>query len=736
MASSLLVPDAGLALRLPNPSGDASPEPPSKPVQAMSLNLAQNTLDELLQCLRDDKKARIRLGKHASLHFGSKSQPFCTRFQPNRSELYASSPTDSSNLYFSGVLSHTLEVQKAQNDTASTDEALANLEQSLNAFEKGKESKRTPLIATIDQMRALKAGDNRTATGKEAASLARKSTSRADVEKERFFKNAANRSTPASPALFHSRSPNSVVTPTAPKSAPLPSQNKDKIRLDALRVPLIHLLAVRPVSVKFLAQRTRASQDDCMTLIQKYGSKNRLDQEKYDLRDKAYKELDVWNFPYPSQDERQEAIDNAVSAFDRLRIAKQDKLWQILLPKNERGKGKVLSRLNLRTGPVAKSVTPRINVQASEDVPGDGFGTGNESEAPTNNGRLTPRTPDGARTPSTKANTPSHKKRPLEKALSTKRAPPKPKNTTLTGKVTKKTDKKPEKKMANNSNNKADTKFKSAEFVVDSDEDTEMADAPPAKQTLATASKSENEGPEVKKRPPPLKKPQTKAAAAAPSANSTPTASTTTTARVPNSNKSPVKPSPLGSSPPTNASDFESGPRSSRTSQSSSSSSPLIHQLPRQRAVSNAKPSLVEQKPPSRNVKPVANPLKRKAPPEEVSTAPRNNRTFSRPVGLGISQPNGRGMEVKRRRPSSLSSGDSTSGSASPPISQTILRQRLKQKSQQFKQYYSKYRLLHEDLANHPDPPLEQIRKLERQHGHLQNMKQEIWDEDRRLRMG
>lgn len=33
------------------------------------------------------------------------------------------------------------------------------------------------------------------------------------------------------------------------------------------------------------------------------------------------------------------------------------------------------------------------------------------------------------------------------------------------------------------------------------------------------------------------------------------------------------------------------------------------------------------------------------------------------------------------------------------------------------------------------DIDIEQIRKLERQHAHLQKMKQEIWDEDRRLRM-
>ncbi|EGD90896.2 uncharacterized protein TERG_07120 [Trichophyton rubrum CBS 118892] len=87
------------------------------------------------------------------------------------------------------------------------------------------------------------------------------------------------------------------------------------------------------------------------------------------------------------------------------------------------------------------------------------------------------------------------------------------------------------------------------------------------------------------------------------------------------------------------------------------------------------------------------------------------------------------------------SGSGSGSGSASPPISQTILRARLRTKSAQFKQYYAKYRLLHEEMMARSrngmdyDIDIEQIRKLERQHAHLQKMKQEIWDEDRRLRM-
>jgi RNA polymerase II elongation factor ELL len=75
--------------------------------------------------------------------------------------------------------------------------------------------------------------------------------------------------------------------------------------------------------------------------------------------DKLYKELDVWNFNYKNQEDRQAAIDNAIRAYDRMRLSKDDELWQKLLPEEERGQGKVLSRLNLNKAPVNTS-TPTV----------------------------------------------------------------------------------------------------------------------------------------------------------------------------------------------------------------------------------------------------------------------------------------------------------------------------------------------------------------------------------------
>ncbi|KAL1959204.1 hypothetical protein VTO42DRAFT_2709 [Malbranchea cinnamomea] len=724
--ASLFMPEGKLTLR---PQQEGSEDAPaSRPSQVMRLNLSISTLDELLESLRNDKKARLRLGKHPALYYGSKSQSFHFSAQAHRSELYVSSPsTDKENMYFSGLLSHSLEVQKAKEATTATDEALATLRQSLSAFEKGKESRMTPVLTSIDQMRALKAGDNWTATGREAAGLVRKSTSKIDLEKERFFQNAASRSSPASPSILASRSPvpTSTVTPT---SAPLP-QNKDKIRLDALRVPLIHLLAIRPASVQTLAQQTRSSQEDCLTLLQKYGVENRRDRDKFDLKDKAYRELDVWKFPYPSQEERQEAIENAISAFDRMRISRQDKLWQMLLPKEERGKGKVLSRLNLSSGPIPKSVTPRINVQASQEPSKEGYGTGNESDAAMSGKR----TPSASAKDDGKGKSGPQKQRSTDKLGPTKRASAKPRNTTLTGRVTKKTE-----KRAGKTSGKADSKFKSAEFVIDSDEDVEMVDVPETKPSTQEPTKDTEEPsttkpdkPSPKSDPPARSSKQEEAPPKPPASKTVPSPSIN--ARAGNSS-SPQKPSPLGSSPPTNASDFEVAPRSSVTTQSPSSSSPPINQLPKSRSASGANGAGPTRNGASTNkIRPASQPLKRKAEADPAADSTSRERSGA-VYGLGISHANGHSADPKRRRPSS-SAGSST-GSASPSISHEILLQKLRDKSRLFKQYYAKYRALHEEMSNHPDPPRAQLEKLERQHARLEKMKQEIWDEDRRLRRG
>jgi RNA polymerase II elongation factor ELL len=154
----------------------------------------------------------------------------------------------------------------------------------------------------------------------------------------------SGRSLPGSPALGAS----------SPYLAPLPSAGLDSPHHIAVRRALAHFLAVKPQSEQTCQRIVRDPLAHRM--IEKIAKQTGDD---WTLLDKMYKELDVWNFNYKTQEDRQGAIDNAIRAYDRMRLSKDDELWQKLLPEDERGQGKVLSRLNLNTAPV-KASTPAV----------------------------------------------------------------------------------------------------------------------------------------------------------------------------------------------------------------------------------------------------------------------------------------------------------------------------------------------------------------------------------------
>jgi RNA polymerase II elongation factor ELL len=154
----------------------------------------------------------------------------------------------------------------------------------------------------------------------------------------------AGRSNPGSPAFGAS-------TPlAAPTSAGLDSNMPMAI---AGRKVLVHLLAVKPQTYETCRKLLHFN---CRDLLDKVGKKNTANE--WALLDRAYKELDVWKFKYRKDEERQTAIDGAIRAYDRMRISKEDELWQKLLPQDERGKGKVLSRLNIKNPKEIAATTP------------------------------------------------------------------------------------------------------------------------------------------------------------------------------------------------------------------------------------------------------------------------------------------------------------------------------------------------------------------------------------------
>jgi RNA polymerase II elongation factor ELL len=131
-----------------------------------------------------------------------------------------------------------------------------------------------------------------------------------------------------------------------------PNSNHDAV-LSALRVPVIHLLARQPATEAALAETCRTSQANMRELLPKIAKRSSPDADKWQLTDKVFREINPFKFPYQSTEDRKQAIENAIKAFDRQRLAKDDKLWQILLPREDRGKGTCLSRSTVKA-PEAK----------------------------------------------------------------------------------------------------------------------------------------------------------------------------------------------------------------------------------------------------------------------------------------------------------------------------------------------------------------------------------------------
>lgn len=136
----------------------------------------------------------------------------------------------------------------------------------------------------------------------------------------------------------------------APTSAGLDSNMPMAI---AGKKVLVHLLAVKPQTYETCRKLIHFN---CRDILEKVGKKNEAGE--WTLIDRSYKELDVWNFKYQKDEDREAAIQGAIRAYDRLRLSKEDKLWQMLLPLEERGKGVVLSRLNIKNVADAAATTP------------------------------------------------------------------------------------------------------------------------------------------------------------------------------------------------------------------------------------------------------------------------------------------------------------------------------------------------------------------------------------------
>ena len=576
-----------------------------------------------------------------------------------------------------------------------------------------------------------------------------------------------------SPSLGATRSPH---IPEAVTSEPLVEDAKAQ-KSKALKIPLIHFLAVRPVSEKYLGQTLGCDQEDCLDVLHRVGRPYRLDPSKWDLNDKAFKDLDVWEFNYPTADDRQLAIDRAISSFDRSRLPRSHPLWQKLLPYNERNKGKVLSNLNLGDPKAPRGATPRIQVQSTDDSAVARQTPGHDSD--TRQDRLAPSDAE------MKAKQKSSKAHKISQGndSNVRSKAPLPKESKKVGQTTKAKDNANGKPTATKKRSQkaggTEVVAKSSEFVHDSDEedDDDMMDLPtskektsmskvngiPAKRALATdgdnnikdtppAKKAKTSMPKstasvakknpelnasisakgkgavsepaknqkqpndvpsrtAEKRPPSFRSPSS-ASKKPPSDSSHASAVMPKTLSRQRTTSSPHKPSPLGSSPPTNASDMDND---SRPISSTSSTPPM--RAPKNgntgEVTEAARNGLISAKPST------GQPRKRKATDDDAEM-----HDSGRSLTNGNSSTNGYlSNNAKRRKASPISPPTSDSSTDNS----TDARRQALQQAQRFKVFFAKYKSLYLELSALPkDVPNRKFDELMKMHERLAAMKADI----------
>lgn len=411
--------------------------------------------------------------------------------------------------------------------------------------------------------------------------------------KNTLSSNAA-RSMPTSPALTGMSSP-----ALGPTSVPLSQQQAEKAK--AIRRPIIHKLALGPATEDDISNLKKAdtTEQEFRQALEKVAE---LVDGKWKLKQRSFRDLDVFAYKRYTPEERQIAIDNAIHVYDKLRLSNSEPEWDRLLPMEERGTGKCLSKLQAKiaVGAIQPAKVPKIKVQEAEDSGRDTVVEDDEDDLfgekiPT----VAPKSTSMAR---------SHSNPPVTKQKKTSEKELQAKRLLTKGKPTKSNSaKSSDKKSAGKDSNK----IKSSEFVRDSDEEDDSYLLPSAIKGLVSSPQLKANGitsSQVKastktarentnnmdSKPIVNKKPHPKNARddsdemdSKPVVNKKPKVN----------NTSPQKSSPLASTPPTNASDFEDSSSSSLTNslkrKATDSSSDLLTSKRHQKSSSSSTNSSV-----------------------------------------------------------------------------------------------------------------------------------------------
>ncbi|RMZ89010.1 hypothetical protein DV736_g3765, partial [Chaetothyriales sp. CBS 134916] len=644
-----------------------------QPTPVLRLDLLQEKTREIITFLKAGKPVQLQTGRHPAIQYGDHRLKLQNVADTSPSEIYVRPKGVGDMLYFAGKLNHTLEVQQARQDTAKSDDALAALQSSLKSLKEEKAMNETSFVSSKEEMKML-GKDHRASPllGGRRDFLQPKSISAGS------YQNAANSPRPG------------------PTSAPLMgNSSKDKVRLEAIKIAMIHLLAIRPITPKDVADSLRAPKEDVDRLLEKHAPATSSSGKK-ELRDRSYRDLDVWKFPYPKDGDRQAAIDRAISAFDRMRLDQNDPVWQLLLPKEERGKGKVLSKLRFDS----QAPKPKARIVDKSEM--------SDAESKTAKKGAEKRKAEGGN------DGPQKKPKPSTAAAMRKKEA-KPSRTSI-----------------------SDSRVKSSEKIEDSDEEAGLVPVAQAKKVPSPVEKLQVQpapapaSPSVTKRTasPAARKQQHKTALSTSSSSGdnsdgqalknplklppTELASSKQSPR-PRHGSSPQKPSPLGSSPPTNSTDTDSSSSGGKAASQSSAptSPPSSTDMPIAKQKSKYSPVRTDRQ---RDVSRGRLSVKRVAEEAEDSRSPKKQQVN------GVHSSKDDKASLKRKI---SDSGQSSGSDKAGPDRQGVMEQ-----GKRFQRYYKKYKDAYDKLSNTPqrDRDDKEMDDLIRMHKRLKEMKSEIWD--------
>ena len=526
--------------------------------------------------------------------------------------------------------------------------------------------------------------------------------------------NAPTRSLPTSPALSGIGSPS---------LGPVGASGQHAQERAKQRFPIIHELAVKDRSYEeLLSEWDEGSKQEFEAALEKVATFD--DQlQKWVLNSLYWRELDVFEYDYKSEKDRQTAIDNAIRQYDRRRLQVTDPLWQRLLPKEKRGQDIYLSKVQaaIVKGP-SQAPAPKISVNKTDGSSANASGDSGKDES-------TPAKKAKGGEPMSRSNSQSlpGKAKKSDGQSQAKRILSNNKKAAPTKPSPKASPTKPAAKAPTKN-----PKIKSKEFVTDSD--SESDEAPLSASIQKPRPKPAAPRPAVEKPAPeksaPEKSASEKSVAEKPAAKSQaaerPTSRSSDVKAKPASKPAPkVKDSIKAQAPIKTARPQQKRPREEEDSSSSSSDRPLNKrfkpkELPAKIADSAAKHRASDASQNSRGTSSGAS----------LNNKSRNNTSPMKSSPLASSPPtNASDLDTTDERDSIVARKRKVDG----PFDSNAKRQRLSptilQKAHNFRKFYASYEALHKEIVSLEHPPEDKVTDLLDMRERLRVLKNEIYKE-------